>query len=338
MTSGWENVGLSGAGTGTFVQTGGINSLTSTGYLALANGTYSLSGTGLLSASGFEKIGYGGVGVFVHTGGINSIASSGALPRLHSLSLGTYSLSGTGLLNVSGAEYIGYSGTGSLVQTGGTHSVAGSICLGSSWGASGVYTLSGGTAYASDLYLGGSSSAAGGTGTLAISGTGSLSVSGTLEVCTPESLINLSGGSLTSVPLVVPSAPQLPMDRWIVDRQRSRRITHRWRHRWHRWQGRRRGSGVSVPSLSPGQTLSVTGTLTLGSGASLVLAGGTLNAGSLSVSSGATLALGGQSLLINTLSGAGAITSTAAGTAILTVGNGSFSGTISDGAPAQPWA
>src|SRR5207247_1048459 len=120
-------------------------------------------------------------------------------------STGDYTLS-AGTLNVKGFEIIGNSGSGTFVQSGGNHTVgvanvyAGNLSVGSSTGAVGSYTLSGGTlnvAFAS-AFVGGN----GGAGTFTVSGTGALSVYDTLKVGnTAGTSFNLQGGSVTTAVL-----------------------------------------------------------------------------------------------------------------------------------------
>ena len=64
-------------GTGSFVQTGGTNTISGGGNLTLggaatASGLYSLSGTGSLTVSGNEEVGNGGTGIFNQSGGTNT--------------------------------------------------------------------------------------------------------------------------------------------------------------------------------------------------------------------------------------------------------------------------
>ena len=94
LATGFQFVGYSG--TGSFVQSGGSNSLA--GYLYLgygAGGTYALSGTGRLSAAS-EYVDYSAAATFQQTGGTNttSLLSIG--------SSGSYFLAG-GLLQVNGS-------------------------------------------------------------------------------------------------------------------------------------------------------------------------------------------------------------------------------------------
>ncbi|MGO9112862.1 MAG: beta strand repeat-containing protein [Thermoguttaceae bacterium] len=150
LSAEYEDIGLSGIGS--FTQTGGTNlcyypgggdydSGLTIGYSASSSGSYSLSGTGLLSAS-TEYIGYSGTGNFTQTGGTNSAAALilGTFAGSH----GTYTLSGRGLLTTQ-FEYVGAFGSyvaGTFAQSGGTNST-GSLSLGSNY-SNGNYSLSGG--------------------------------------------------------------------------------------------------------------------------------------------------------------------------------------------------
>jgi hypothetical protein len=151
LTATQEFIGY--GGTGGFVQSGGTNSINDGGIslgLCLGDfigsvGTYSLSGTGSLSVTGFEYVGFGGSGSFVQTGGTNTTNGGYSLYLGYNSGVnGTYNLSGTGSLSVTGSEYIGYSGTGGFVQTGGTNN-ASNLTIGNSPTSFGKYTLSGGT-------------------------------------------------------------------------------------------------------------------------------------------------------------------------------------------------
>ena len=137
-----ENIGYSGLGA--FTQSGGTHSVSEYFYLGVnagVSGTYSLSGSGLLSVP-YECIGTYGTGSFTQSGGTHSVFGNLYL-GYSAGSSGAYSLSGSGLLSAAeGDEYIGYSGTGSFTQSGGTHSsVSEAVYLG--YGGSGTYSLSG---------------------------------------------------------------------------------------------------------------------------------------------------------------------------------------------------
>jgi autotransporter-associated beta strand protein len=137
-----ESIG--GKGVGTFLQSGGTNSIGQYSALSIGGGTtstgiYNLSGGQLISAAG-EAVGGYGTGTLNQTGGTNSLSSSLFLEvGANQGSIGYYNLS-NGLL--SGGQYIGWSGTGTFTQSGGTNN--GSPGIGFSAGSSGMYNLDGG--------------------------------------------------------------------------------------------------------------------------------------------------------------------------------------------------
>ncbi len=145
LTVGWdEYIGF--AGTGSVVQSAGINSIFN--YLVLgednfANGTYELSGTGQLSAVR-EYVGADGVGTFLQTGGTNTV--SGSL-RVGNDGEGTYELSEPDPLVpaqlLANREYVGNFGIGTFRQTGGTNTIDTSLRIGYEAGSLGTYELSG---------------------------------------------------------------------------------------------------------------------------------------------------------------------------------------------------
>ena len=111
------------AGTGTFAQTGGTNTVANylyLGYGSGAKGTYTLSGTGQLATRNLYA-GYLGTGTFTQTGGADTVTNSG------SLYLG----------RAAGAS-------GAYVQSGGTATITGSgkLYVGYGTGAKGTFTLS----------------------------------------------------------------------------------------------------------------------------------------------------------------------------------------------------
>ena len=199
LTNSPEFVGYSGEGT--FTQSGGTNTANASGLTDFfmpaiclgwnpgSSGSYTLSGSGVLSAS-MQDVGYSGTGTFIQTGGTNNCGSSGSLwIGLNSGGSGTYSLSGSGLLSAT-SQYVGYSGTGTFVQTGGTNSLGsnGSLYVGVTSGGSGTCSLSGsGLLSAFTEYIGSS-----GTGVFnQTGGTNSLGSNGSLYLG-----VNLSGSGV----------------------------------------------------------------------------------------------------------------------------------------------
>ncbi len=153
--------GVGDLGTGDFVQSGGTNMINGTsgglylGCYAEGVGNYTLSGTGLLSASS-EYVGYFGVGTFTQTGGTNNLTGNGALYLNYAGSANcTYNLSGSGVLSAAN-EYIGYSGSGAgaFTQWGGTNTVTSQLYIGSG----GTYNLNGGALVAFNITSGTSAS------------------------------------------------------------------------------------------------------------------------------------------------------------------------------------
>ncbi len=143
--AGVEYVGQSGQGT--FTQSGGTNAMTGPNFLALgfqagATGSYTLSGSALLSGNGSEYVGFSGSGAFTQLGGTNNIRSSPLYLGYNAGSRGTYSLSGNGQLTCGG-EWIAYNGTGSLSQTGGTNTIVGTLTLGFASSSSATFSLGG---------------------------------------------------------------------------------------------------------------------------------------------------------------------------------------------------
>jgi hypothetical protein len=146
-SSGYEIVGDSGVGT--FTQNGGTNSITgSSGMLVLAfqsgsTGTYSLSGTGSLSAPG-EAIGDLASGFFAQSGGTNTVSGNLSVADQGG-SNGAYTLS-SGSLSVGGIEYVGRSASGTFNQTGGSNQMSassGGLKIGYNSTGIGLYSLSG---------------------------------------------------------------------------------------------------------------------------------------------------------------------------------------------------
>ena len=204
------------AGTGLFAQVAGSNttSALTIGAAASGLGTYSLGG-GSLNVTGGVSVGSSATGngsqsggTFTQTGGTHNVA---ALTLGNNAgATGTYTLSG-GTLVSSLSELIGDSGTGTFSQSSGAHASLGNISIGASAGSTGNYSLNGGTASAPNIYVGGRSSGAGGTGAMSVNGTSTtLTVPGTITVYnTPESVFNLSGGTLNVGAINVNGAPSL---------------------------------------------------------------------------------------------------------------------------------
>src|SRR5205823_2358880 len=111
-------------------------------------GVYNLSGNGSLAVSGSEFVGFVGIGTFAQTGGANS---ANYLQLGNYGGAGNYTLSSTGTLSVAGYEDIGADGTGIFNQSGGSN-VCGGLDVG--WIGTGVYTLSAGSLFAANEFVG----------------------------------------------------------------------------------------------------------------------------------------------------------------------------------------
>jgi len=153
-------------GTGTFNQSGGINTVTYD--LSLGNiggtGTYSLTG-GTLTVGGNITNGSGTGNFYIDgptsaytltvTGGTIDVDNFGV--GYASSTSGQFTLSATSPAIVAANEYVGHSGAGTLTQTGGTNTVANNLSIGAG-GSTSIYTLRGGTlAVGGDITGGGDS-------------------------------------------------------------------------------------------------------------------------------------------------------------------------------------
>jgi hypothetical protein len=214
LSAGYEVIGL--YGTGTFQQTTGTNTVTTSlalGSYSGSSGTYNLSG-GALSASN-EYLGQYGKGTFTQTGGTNSLSQNLWL-GYHTGGIGNYVLSGSGSLSAA-YEVIGYNGTGTFTQTGGTNTLTNNLVVGEGVGSVSSYTLSGGNLSAGAEYIGWSGIGtfthtggtntvtnnlylghdAGSSGTYTLSG-GTLDVRGGIAGGLGTSTLNLNGGTLSN--------------------------------------------------------------------------------------------------------------------------------------------
>lgn len=334
--------GFDSTSTGTISQTGGSATL---GSLILGNGsgttgTYTLStgdvsvtsgaisvgnsGTGTLNLNGGSLAAGGGNDFIVGISGTGTVNQAGASATIdnalklgfNSGSSGSYNLT-SGTVSSSG-QVIGVGGSGTFTQSGGFNIIgiagSGSLVIGSQSGSSGAYTMSGGAAAAGNIYVGGTSGAAGGAGALTIN-TGGAFTAGTLKVwAAGTNVANLAGGDLTV------SSIDLQSDssrfNWTSG---TLNVTA--------------GGGFTVGSsgilaastltLGSGKTLNITNGATIASGATLTLAGGSLSATGLQLD-GTLQATATSSMALDTVLGSGG--------SIIDVGalsTMSYSGTIS---------
>jgi len=181
----YEVVGNSG--TGTFIQSGGSNSIGNYLFLATnvgSSGSYNLNGSGSLTAE-FELVGYSGTGTFMQSAGTNSIGDFLYL-GYNVGSSGSYNLNGSGNLTAE-FELVGSSGTGTLTQSGGTNSS--NLVLGFSPSSSGTYNLNSGLLKISSLSQGS------GTAAFNFNG-GTLLASGSFTTNLPMALGTSGGGAI----------------------------------------------------------------------------------------------------------------------------------------------
>lgn len=161
LAAGTQYVGYNG--TGRFVQSGGSNThATANLYVGRStngNGTYELSGTGVLGVN-YEDIGYGSPGSFLQSGGTHTVAGALTLGSSSGKS-GSFNLSG-GTLSSWGI-YVGNSGTGLFQQSAGSVSVTSTISIGVNTSGIGTMEISGGSLNVKNLNL-----PLNGTGTLRI--------------------------------------------------------------------------------------------------------------------------------------------------------------------------
>ncbi len=198
LSTGAEDVSL--GGTASVLQSGGTHSLSGALFLARlgGNGSYALSGSGMLSALGGEVLGGAGFGSFTQSGGTNSAAGIdlGLNPGVN----GSYNLGGSGLLSATLYEHVGYSGSGSFTQSGGTNSISGNLTLAVNSLSVGTYNLNGGLLVLSGAGLTqGSGSAAFnfGGGTLGASAPWSSSINLNVTGFGGNSTVDTTGGDIS---------------------------------------------------------------------------------------------------------------------------------------------
>jgi hypothetical protein len=187
-------VGLSGSGT--FNQTGG-NATASSG-ITLAS---SPGGTGVVNLSGgtftSPTLTINNASAFHQTGGTVNLSSiNNALLIGNATATATYTLDGANsTLSVTGSELVGNGGNGTLVQTAGVNT-ANTLLVGQ--GGTGFYNLFQGSATFNAAYIGGSTSGAGGAGSLLVTAGGTFTVAQTLKIWNSgTSVVNLNGGVIT---------------------------------------------------------------------------------------------------------------------------------------------
>src|SRR5262249_54916196 len=146
-------------GHGTFNQIGGTITSSFQIYVGSSSNSasvYNLSGGSITTP--FETIGQQGHGTFNQSGGRQTISGGGLGLSVGENAFGAYTLSGNATLNVDWDELIGgFNGSGIFTQTGGTNSMGldrDGLIIGRGQGATGAYTLTGGTVTAPAVSLG----------------------------------------------------------------------------------------------------------------------------------------------------------------------------------------
>jgi fibronectin-binding autotransporter adhesin len=188
---------------GTFIQSGGSHQVgddegdTNLSIGSGDGGIYSLSGTGTLTiVEGQESV--GSTATFSQSGGTNTISEALDLNGTYTLSDGNLTAGEPPTGPFNDGEYI----DGTFSQSGGTNSIVSSqsLYLADQSGSHGTYLLSAGTlSVAGSMYVGGSSTAAEGIGSLSVSGSGSLTVDGTLQVWNSTGTqVTITGGTVTA--------------------------------------------------------------------------------------------------------------------------------------------
>ena len=253
------------AGTGTFIQSGGTNAISSgaglyLGSNATGSGTYILTDNGQLSAMVPVRW------IFrrwkLHpVGGTNTISSSLYLGQ-NSTGNGTYRLSDGGELSAA-SEYVGPDGRGTFTQSGGSNATSGSLRVGNSSGSTGTYNQSAGSNAAANLYLG---CAAAASGTYQLSWSGQLSAANQYvgDAADATAWFQQSGGTNTASYLSIGSGGQYQLSGGTLQDQHQRTGQPR------RLQRRRRAGTLNaancIVDLSQG-TLQNVGSLSVNTGA-----------------------------------------------------------------------
>jgi autotransporter-associated beta strand protein len=143
LSASYQSVGQTGVGT--FIQSGGTNTTSSSlylGYSSSGSGFYELTGATSRMNMSREYIGFYGSGTLTQSGGMNWVNDFfyvGGMPGAN----GTYELSGSGYLKASSYEYIGDYGTGTFAQSGGTNTTSRTLYLGHDREGKGSYSLDG---------------------------------------------------------------------------------------------------------------------------------------------------------------------------------------------------
>ena len=226
------NAVIAYSGNATFNQSSGTHSVAGVlrvGRQATGNGTYLLSGDGVLY-SGIPFVGYSGTGTFIQSGGEHHVTAAMFIGT-QTGSRGSYLMS-DGTLTIGASEQVGVDGSGAFVQSGGQVFVGNSITIAANPGSSGTYLLSGGYVQAANLVNNGTfiSSAIGvgsfgqiaGSGTFTASGDSTITATSirqsqftladTAQVAVRRNGSNAAVSRILSIGFDVPAAPTAVLD------------------------------------------------------------------------------------------------------------------------------
>jgi T5SS/PEP-CTERM-associated repeat protein len=269
------------------VQAGGQVSSTAASTWCLLGDQSGSTGTATVTGAGSTWTNGGDISIGEYGAGTLKIEDGGQVSNSWVAWIGNWSGS-TGTVRVTGAGstwtnyddvYVGYLGTGALdIQAGGQVNTWGDYTyLGYLSGSTGTATVdgSGSVWNSSSLYVGGSDTAAGGTGTVTVSNGGRLTVPGLLRLWKHDSthlgsLTIESGGIVTAGVLDTSSGGTFTWTDGTLEITGPDGLTI----------GATGPLGAAV-TLGAGKNLSVTKTATIASGASVALSGGSLTAGTL---------------------------------------------------------
>lgn len=191
--SGSEIIGYasqSNPGLGQFIQTGGSNAADQ---LAISNGSYSMSGGGVLEVSSFSLGAQYGAATFSQSGGTVTVTSGAGSFYVGYQGTSSYSITNGGTLNVAAAAaYIGDFGAAIFTQSDSTCNFFGAnLYIGQ--GESTTYTLAGSSQlYANNEYIGGNSGGVGTASFIQTGGINSLGGTGSLYLGQSNSTANYS--------------------------------------------------------------------------------------------------------------------------------------------------
>jgi fibronectin-binding autotransporter adhesin len=188
------------AGTGIFTAMGSaiVNASPQVGTGSGSNGTFNLGGNATLTSASDQYTGYLGTGTFIQSGSSVNSADADFYVANQTGSSGNYELESFATLNVAGNEYVGYTGFGSFTQSGSNtnDTVTGFLSIAAN-GGTGSFVLSGGTATAANIYVGGGVNPSG-KALVTVNG-GNLVTNGNLLVYdTTGTNLTLSSGSITA--------------------------------------------------------------------------------------------------------------------------------------------